>query len=567
MRQTLPALAASILLLLGFSILTSRSIATSSTIVISEFRTRGPNGGNDEFIELYNLSSSPVNISGWFVKGSNSSGTTSTRANINGGTILNPGCHYLLTNSSPSGGPYSGSVPGNQTYGVGITDDGGIALVDSSGTIIDQVGLSSGSAYKEGSTLSPQTSNSNTSYERRPGGASGNSTDTDNNIADFRSISSDPQNASSGCIGTGTSTDPSGSGMASPSSLTVGGTTLLSVRVTPGNNPSSTGITVTGNLSSIGQSSSQQFFDDGTHGDAVPNDRIFSFLVTVAANATAGQKLLSIRIADSQSRIASASITLTVQPSDIGRCGVERWGVKTGTDSDANLVNLLLQTPTTISEMRSWARPASLPENSRIAPYETTVWVVAGILTQYKLEDDSDYHLILRDESGDTIITEIPCPCCVGTGSPFASMIANARMQFDSRLRATESFQTANIPVQIMGVGFFDFPHNQIGAAPNQIELHPVLSISFDVTLHVPTISGATIDGKKLLVSGMNFDDGAKIYVDGEKQKTKNDGDNPTTVLIAKKAGKNISRGQMVTLVVRNSDGASSASFSFTRPE
>src|SRR6188768_2699978 len=73
--------------------------AVSTTVVISEFRVRGPNGGNDEFVELYNLSSSPVAIGGWKVVGSNSSGTTSVRATITAGTTLDPGCHYLLTNS------------------------------------------------------------------------------------------------------------------------------------------------------------------------------------------------------------------------------------------------------------------------------------------------------------------------------------------------------------------------------------------------------------------------------------------------------------------------------------
>jgi uncharacterized protein len=49
--------------------------AQSSTIVISEFRTRGPNGGNDEFIELRNRSAAPVDIGGYRVNGSNASGT------------------------------------------------------------------------------------------------------------------------------------------------------------------------------------------------------------------------------------------------------------------------------------------------------------------------------------------------------------------------------------------------------------------------------------------------------------------------------------------------------------
>src|SRR5262249_5665140 len=45
---------------------------------------------------------------------------------------------------------------------------------------------------------------------------------------------------------------------------------------------------------------------------------------------------------------------------------------------------------------------------------------------------------------------------------------------------ATTSFQTANIPVQVTGVGMFDFLHGQTGVAPNGIELHPVLNIVFN---------------------------------------------------------------------------------------
>ena len=179
--------------------------AVSLNIAISEFRVRGPNGGNDEFIELYNLSTSPVNIGGWKINGSNSSGATTTRATINPGITLNSGCHYLLTNSSPTGGPYSGAVAGDQTYGTGITDDGEIALLTSSDVNVDQVGMSSGSVYKEGTNLpNLGTTNLNRGYERKPGGASGSGIDTDNNATDFQSISpSDPQNVSSACVDLG----------------------------------------------------------------------------------------------------------------------------------------------------------------------------------------------------------------------------------------------------------------------------------------------------------------------------------------------------------------------------
>ena len=140
----------------------------SPNIVISEFRVRGPNGGSDEFVELYNLSSSPVNIGGWKINGSNVSGTTSTRVTITSGVTLNPGCHYLVTNSATSGGPYSGSVTGNQTYASGVTDDGGIALLMADNTIVDQVGMSTGSAYKEGTPLASSLSERAASGRRGP---------------------------------------------------------------------------------------------------------------------------------------------------------------------------------------------------------------------------------------------------------------------------------------------------------------------------------------------------------------------------------------------------------------
>jgi predicted extracellular nuclease len=184
------------------------AFATSSTVVVSEFRFRGPSGGNDEFIELYNLSSAPVDISGWKLNGSNNAGTTSTRATIPGGTILAAGCHYLLTNGTATTG-YSGADPGDATFATGVTDDGGIAVLLPANAIVDMVGLSVGSAYKEGTPLnSLGTSNLDRGYERKPGGSAGSGADTDNNVADFQVLTpSAPQNMLSSCIGTAPTRD------------------------------------------------------------------------------------------------------------------------------------------------------------------------------------------------------------------------------------------------------------------------------------------------------------------------------------------------------------------------
>jgi hypothetical protein len=162
-----------------------------------------------------------------------------------------------------------------------------------------------------------------------------------------------------------------------------------------------------------------------------------------------------------------------------GSCGVERWSVKTGTDADAGLINLQSTTQTTIASLGAIPAPSNLPANNRVQPTETTVYRLQATLTQYKLEADSDYHLVLSDGAGHTMIGEIPDPTCVGSGSPLLSSIQKARGEFDAKYTATGSFQTANVPVTVTGVGFFDFNHGQTGIAPNAIELHALLDIQF----------------------------------------------------------------------------------------
>lgn len=173
-----------------------------------------------------------------------------------------------------------------------------------------------------------------------------------------------------------------------------------------------------------------------------------------------------------------AAFILPSQPV-LAQCGAGRWPVKIGTDLDAGLVNLSSSTSTTISSLIALAAPGSMPENRRIQPTETRVWVLNATLKKFMKAYDSDYHMVLVDDAGHTMIAEIPSPNCVDSGSPFAALIANARAQFNARFTATGSFQTVNIPVQVKGIGFFDYLEGQEGVAPNGIELHPVIDITF----------------------------------------------------------------------------------------
>ena len=215
--------------------------------------------------------------------------------------------------------------------------------------------------------------------------------------------------------------------------------------------------------------------------------------------------------------------TTFLQTECLAQCGVERWAVKTGTDPDAGLVNLSSATPTSIASLVSIAAPASLPDNARVAPTETKLWVLNATLREYVRAFDSDYHMVLTDGAGRTMIAEIPSSNCVGPGSPFAAGIANARAQFNAVFTPSTSFQTANVPVQITGVGFFDHLEGQQGVAPNGIELHPIIDIKFGpffllsaspASLSIPqggvgtltitsTLSGAFNSSVALSVSGL----------------------------------------------------------------
>jgi hypothetical protein len=108
-------------------------------------------------------------------------------------------------------------------------------------------------------------------------------------------------------------TPPTGVGAASPAAVTAGGSTLLTVAVTPGANPPSTLITVTGDLEEIGGSATQTFYDDGTNGDAVAGNNVYSYGATVAPGTAPGSKSLPVSIVDAEERISVVTIGLTVE--------------------------------------------------------------------------------------------------------------------------------------------------------------------------------------------------------------------------------------------------------------
>ncbi len=219
-RRRLLSIAGSLLIVAGL-LPVAATIAVSTTIVISEFRTRGPAGGNDEFVELRNVAAAAVDISGWLLQGCSSGtpGTASTRATVVAGVVLGPGQSYLFGNSNTGG--YSGTVTPNQTYSTGFTDFAdanfaGIRIVNSGSAVVDGVG-SSGSPCREGTGFVTPSTNTDNSFERI-----GGTQDTDNNVADFAGPKAgNPQNFDAAPAVTSTSPANSATGVAVDSNITV----------------------------------------------------------------------------------------------------------------------------------------------------------------------------------------------------------------------------------------------------------------------------------------------------------------------------------------------------------
>ena len=152
-----------------------------------------------------------------------------------------------------------------------------------------------------------------------------------------------------------------------------------------------------------------------------------------------------------------------------GQCGYDRWSVKTLTDADRAEVQFrpVVSTITALGAIPIPEIP--YPDDGRIRPQEITVYRVRAVVRQILVQDDRDWHLILADpETGTTMVAEIPDPTCTQDSGHEAEFAA-ARDSLHALPRGAV--------IEVTGVGFFDYIHNQRGRAPNGFELHPVLLI------------------------------------------------------------------------------------------
>ena len=248
-RSTFARIALAVLLTLT----AGTAAATSSGVVISQVYGAGGNSGatyNQDFVELFNRGTSSVSLAGWSIQYASSTGTGNFGATTSQITPLSgsiaPGQYILVGEAGGANGIALPAVDITDATPISMAAGAGkVALVNTTtllgcngsstpcspaalATIVDLVGYGTGTNFYEGTGPTGTISTTNAAF-RKAGGC----TETDDNANDFAVAAVSPRNSASTLAPCNGPTNPSGVGAASPSNVDQGGSTLLTVTVTP----------------------------------------------------------------------------------------------------------------------------------------------------------------------------------------------------------------------------------------------------------------------------------------------------------------------------------------------
>jgi hypothetical protein len=172
--------------------------------------------------------------------------------------------------------------------------------------------------------------------------------------------------------------------------------------------------------------------------------------------------LLIAALAATAARLAAPTQAHPTKPSRALICGSEHWRVKTLQDRP----KLDSAKPKTVAWLMGLARPKPAPTDR--SNFERHIYSVEAAVTDVLQEDDQDMHLVLRDGAAH-IVAESP-------NAPFCSVDATAYRKKQMAKARDKARVCAH--ARIVGVVFWDRPHNVTGRAPNAIELHPILDFA-----------------------------------------------------------------------------------------
>jgi predicted extracellular nuclease len=312
-------LSVSVSLLLVLAMFCGAGFAQNNThVILSQIYAAGGNSGavlNADYVELFNPTGNTLTLNNYSIQYASATGSTISTVTILPATItLAPGQYYLIAASAGSNGAALPVTPdvADTNIAFGATA-GKVALVSSTTklasacnlsdpTVVDYVGYGTTASCSLGS---PAPAPSTTKADVRTNVC----TITNNSGMEFAAQDPAPHNSGSTPFVCGAPTPLAATGQATPSTVFSGNSTLLTVAVTLGTQPVSSGIAVAADLSAIGGSATQTLFDDGTNGDAVAGDNVFSYSAPVMST---GSFSLPVTVMDQQMRSAHASIALTV---------------------------------------------------------------------------------------------------------------------------------------------------------------------------------------------------------------------------------------------------------------
>jgi len=176
---------------------------TATTLVISQVYGGGGNSGapyQNDFIEIFNPTSSPVSLTGWSVQYAAATGSNWNMTALTG--IIYPSSYYLVREASTSatGSPLpaaddSGSINMSATAGKVLLCNATSAFVGScpvAASIVDFVGYGATANCYEGTGPAPAPSNTNAIFRADSG-----CTDANVNATDFSAAAPVPRNSAS----------------------------------------------------------------------------------------------------------------------------------------------------------------------------------------------------------------------------------------------------------------------------------------------------------------------------------------------------------------------------------
>jgi endonuclease G len=308
-----------------------KAVFVSPNIVISQIYGGGGNNTSsqytNDFVELFNRGNAPVSLNGWSTQYASAGGTEFLVTPLPNVT-LQPGQYFLIQYAS--GGANGASLPAPDLIAPSVTNNSGntfipnlsastgkLALVNSTvrlpaatcpvdASIVDLIGFGVSASCFEGAKTADLSAS--TSLKRNGGGC----VDTDNNSADTTIGAPAPRNTASPLASCNLGASLQAGISANPATIAPGADTLLTVSVIPATTPPSTGITVVGNLSGIGGSTAQTFYDDGTNGDATAGDNVFSFRATIPAGMSGGAYILYAVVNDAQNRSVNLTQNISI---------------------------------------------------------------------------------------------------------------------------------------------------------------------------------------------------------------------------------------------------------------